>query len=283
MNMSKKIKLPLLMGVVNVTPDSFSDGGKYTQTRTAVTHALKLISQGASIIDIGGESSRPGAKPVPALKELQRVVPVIKSLVKRRNAESQISRQSPWQISIDTYKPEVAAIALELGVDIVNDISGLRDPLMRKIIAKTHCEVVLMHMLGEPGTMQKNPRYNDVVTDIIYYFKRQIQTAKKDGIAPTQIILDPGIGFGKTVAHNIEILRNIKKIKQAFPKHHLLIGASRKSFIGKLTNVAGANDRLPGTLAAHLFAAHQGADILRVHDVIEHAQALTMFRTLFQK
>lgn len=259
------------MGIVNVTPDSFSDGGKYTHNRTAVAHAVQLISEGASIIDIGGESSRPGAKPVSVVKELQRVVPVIKALGKKKLGST--------LLSIDTYKPEVAAIALELGADIVNDISGLRDPLMRKVIAKKQCRVVLMHMLGEPGTMQKNPRYTNVLTDITHYFKQQIRLAKQDGIAPAHIILDPGIGFGKTVAHNVEILRNIKKIKQAFPKHQLLIGASRKSFIEKLAG-GDTDNRLAGTLAVHLFAAQQGADILRVHDVAEHAQALALHNTL---
>lgn len=276
------------MGIVNVTPDSFSDGGKFTNTRLAVKHAEEMIQAGATIIDIGGESSRPGAKAITVLEELRRVVPVIKALVKRKR----LVTLPLWRISIDTYKPEVAAIALELGVDIVNDISGLRDPLMRKVVTQAQCPVVLMHMpayakategkLGTPQNIHKSiPQYKNVVEDIITYFKQQIQLAKTDGIKTTNIILDPGIGFGKTVQHNLEILQNLKNIKQAFPKHTILIGASRKSFIGKLTKVETAvEDRLPGTLAVHLWAAQHGADILRVHDVAEHAQALSMQHVL---
>lgn len=259
---------PILMGILNVTPDSFSDGGKFIHTRHAIKHAEAMISAGATIIDVGGESSRPGAKAISIVEELQRVVPVIKALVKK---------QRTWKISIDTYKPEVAAIALALGVDIVNDISGLRDPLMRQVVAQAQCPVVVMHMLGTPGTMQKHPRYKNIVADIISFFKIQIDVVKGSGIKPSNIILDPGIGFGKTVQHNLEILQNLKKIKRAFPKHQLLIGASRKSFIGKLTGTEiKTDDRLAGTLAVHLWAAEQGADILRVHDVAEHAQALTI-------
>lgn len=279
--MLKKTKSPILMGILNVTPDSFSDGGKFINTRSAVKQAEAMISAGATIIDIGGESSRPGAKTISVVQELQRVVPVVKALVKRRDARSHVSTPSPWKISIDTYKPEVAAIALTLGVDIVNDISGLRDPLMRQVVAKTQCQVVVMHMLGTPGTMQKHPRYKNVVAEIINFFKHQIQLAKQSGIIQKNIILDPGIGFGKTVEHNLEILQNLKKIKRAFPKYQLLVGGSRKSFIEKITGTeTQTNDRLAGTLAVHLWAAQQGADILRVHDVAEHAQALTMQRVL---
>jgi dihydropteroate synthase len=291
--MLKKNESPLLMGILNVTPDSFSDGGKFTNTRNAVKHAEQMVKDGATIIDIGGESSRPGAKTISVVEELQRVVPVIKALVKRKNLVT--------RISIDTYKPEVAAIALGLGVDIVNDISGLRGPLMRKVVAQAECPVVLMHMpsyakppkaslaqggatvgkLGAPHNVHTSiPHYKNVVNDIILYFRQQIRLATNDGIKTNNIILDPGIGFGKTIDHNLEILRNIKKIKQAFPKHQLLIGASRKSFIGKLTNTPKAADRLAGTLAVHLAAANDGADILRVHDVAEHIQALRIQQSL---
>lgn len=272
--MLKKTNSPILMGILNVTPDSFSDGGHFTNTRSAVKHAEAMISAGATIIDIGGESSRPGAKAISVVQELQRVVPVIKALVKKPRT---------WKISIDTYKPEVAAIALALGVDMVNDISGLRDPLMRKVVAQAQCPVILMHMSGTPGTMQKHPRYKNVVAEIITFFKKQIDLAKRSGIKPSNIILDPGIGFGKTVQHNLKILRNLKKIKRAFPKHQLLIGASRKSFIGKLTGTeTKADNRLAGTLAVHLWAAQQGANILRVHDVAEHMQALMLQRSLIK-
>ncbi|MDP3970084.1 MAG: dihydropteroate synthase [bacterium] len=268
----KKIQTnsPLIMGILNVTPDSFSDGGKFTSTQAAVKQALTMIKQGAMIIDIGGESSRPGAKPVNVALELSRIVPVIKSLRKK----------SDILISIDTYKPEVAAVALQIGANIVNDISGLRDPLMIKVIATENCPVVLMHMQGTPGDMQKNPRYKNVVKDISKFFKKQINFAKKAGIDPTQIILDPGIGFGKTLQHNLDILDNIDAFKKTFPNHLLLVGASRKSFIQKISGTDTA-DRLPGTLASHFLALQQGADILRVHDVAEHNQLIKMHQAIY--
>lgn len=262
---------PTIMGIVNATPDSFSDGGTFTTPAQAIQHATYMQKSGAIIVDIGGESSRPGAKPVTLLEELRRVTPIIQGITKIK---------SHPLISIDTYKPEVAATALRLGAHMVNDISGLRDPLMRKVIAREQCPVVLMHKQGTPGTMQKQPRYKDVVNDIIAYFKHQITQAKKSGIAQDQIILDPGIGFGKTVQHNLELLQRLPEFKKAFPKHLLLIGASRKSFIGKLTNTENPKDRLPGTLATHLFAVQQGSDILRVHDVSEHVQMLAIHEQL---
>lgn len=253
---------PVLMGVLNVTPDSFSDGGRHFNPTIAIKQAKLMVKQGAFIIDVGGESSRPGSKPVSITEELRRVVPVIKTLSKQ------------VLISIDTYKPAVAAVALKLGAKIVNDISGLRDPLMRKVVAQEQCPVILMHMLGEPSQMQNRPRYKDVVQDIKQFFRDQINLATTSGINRKQIIIDPGIGFGKTVHHNFEILNNIKSFTTL--NLPILIGASRKSFIGKLTGAA-VEDRLPGTLAAHLRAVQQGADILRVHDVAEHQQALRVF------
>ncbi len=259
-----------LMGILNITPDSFSDGGQFFG-RDAInrvsTTVKNMIVAGASIIDIGGESSRPGAEPVSVAEELQRVVPIFKKIsVKTQNLAS---------LSIDTYKPEVAAQAIKLGAKIINDISGLQNPAMRQIAARTKCKVVIMHMLGEPRNMQAQPHYKNVVQDIIAFFKKQIQLAVADGINRKNIIIDPGIGFGKTVEHNLIILRNLKKFKQAFPDLPLLIGASRKSFIGKLTG-AEVQNRLPGTLALHLYAAQHGTDILRVHDVAEHQQALQL-------
>lgn len=266
-SVAPSVQSVILMGILNLTPDSFSDGDNYRTTTSAVNAALRMIAEGASIIDIGGESSRPGAKPVSQALELKRVIPVITALRKKTKA----------LISIDTYKPAVAAAALTAGANWVNDIRGLRDPEIRRVVAEWQCPVVLMHMLGEPQTMQQKPHYTNVVDDIIKYFQHQIKLAKHDGIKPNNIILDPGIGFGKTVQHNLDIIKHLGEFKKAFPNNHILIGASRKSFIGKLTEAEVA-DRLPGTLAAHLIAVQNGATILRVHDVAAHTQALTLFR-----
>lgn len=256
-----------LVGILNVTPDSFSDGGKWISTQQAVAHGLRLVNEGASVIDIGGESSRPGAKPVSVQQELARVLPVIKAL----------RTKSRIPISIDTYKPAVAQPALAAGATWVNDITGLRNPAMRKLVAQTQCTVVIMHMLGTPQTMQRQPRYHDVVKDIKQFFIQQIQLALADGIKKKNIILDPGIGFGKTVNHNLEILRRFNELVEACHGMPLLVGASRKSFIGKLTGAA-VQDRLPGTLAAHAVAVKNGASWLRVHDVAAHRQYLTISR-----
>ena len=263
------------MGILNVTPDSFSDGGKFfgrDALQCVSTTVKNMAVAGADIIDIGGESSRPGSEPVSVTEELNRVVPVLKALHRKNTIYRVLT-------SIDTYKPEVAAAAINLCAKMINDISGLRNPLMRKIAAKTKCQVVIMHMLGEPHNMQKQPRYKNVVLDIIKFFQQQIKLAEQAGVKRKNIIIDPGIGFGKTVNHNLEILRNLNKFKQAFPDLSLLIGASRKSFIGKLTGAA-VNNRLPGTLAVHLYAAQHGADILRVHDVTEHRQALFILQKI---
>lgn len=256
-----------LMGIVNVTPDSFSDGGKFTNLKTAIAHGLQLAKEGASVLDIGGESSRPGAIPVSLQHELKRVIPVIIGLHKKTKIP----------LSIDTYKPEVAAQAIAAGATWVNDITGLRNPAMRELIAKSKATIVLMHMLGEPQTMQQQPRYKNVISDIQKFFRQQIKLALAAGIQPNKIILDPGIGFGKTVEHNLMILNHI----EAFTKlgYPVLVGASRKSFIGKLTGAEVA-DRLPGTLAAHAMAVTHGATWLRVHDVAAHQQFLTLNRKL---
>lgn len=252
-----------LMGILNVTPDSFSDGGKFVSIRAAVQQALRMVDDGAAVIDIGGESSRPGAHPVSVVEELRRVIPIIKSLRKK----------SAIPISIDTYKPEVAEQALQAGANWVNDITGLRNPEMRKIVAEYTNQVVIMHMSGEPQTMQRQPRYHDIIQDIKRFFQKQIDAALKSGVSKKNILLDPGIGFGKTVAHNLAILRRLHEFKKlGYP---LLIGASRKSFIGKLTGADVAH-RLPGTLAAHAIAVANGATWLRVHDVAEHRQFFTL-------
>ncbi len=252
-----------LLGILNVTPDSFSDGGLFLSPAAAVRQALRLIAEGADAIDIGGESSRPGAKPVPAAEELRRVIPVIKALRKK-------TRQP---ISIDTYKPMVAAAALAAGANVINDITGLRDPAMLKLVARARCQVILMHMQGLPGTMQRRPHYHDVVQDISKFFHKQLTAAERAGVKRSRIILDTGIGFGKTVQHNLTILKRLNEFKLfGLP---IMIGASRKSFIGKLTSVP-TNQRLAGTLAAHLIAVQNGASWLRVHDVSAHRQALTI-------
>lgn len=256
-----------LMGILNVTPDSFSDGGHYRNTTAAVQHALQMVQDGASVIDVGGESSRPGAKPVLVREELKRVLPVIKA----------IRKKSRIPISIDTYKPEVAEVALEAGASWVNDITGLQNPDIRRIVAKYRCRVVIMHMLGQPQTMQLQPHYHDVIREINQFFQTQILLARRAGIQKKNIILDPGIGFGKTVAHNLAILHRLPEFKKlGYP---ILVGASRKSFIGKLTGADVAH-RLPGTLAAHAIAVANGAAWLRVHDVAEHVQYLTIHRKL---
>ncbi|MBI2415457.1 MAG: dihydropteroate synthase [Candidatus Kerfeldbacteria bacterium] len=255
--------LPQLMAILNVTPDSFSDGGRYRTVKQAVCQAKHFISEGANLIDIGGESSRPGAQPVSVVEELRRVIPIIE----------QIRNFSDIPLSIDTYKPVVAAVALRYGVNMVNDITGLRDPLMRQVVAQAHCQVVIMHMQGRPGTMLRQPRYNNVVLDIKKFFQQQVRLAQQAGIKKNDIILDPGIGFGKTVKHNLEILKNLQQFSSL--RLPLLIGASRKSFIGKLTG-ADVQDRLAGTLAAHWLAVHNDASIVRVHDVAAHKQFFTI-------
>ena len=255
---------PLIMGVLNVTPDSFSDGGQFVEVDEAVSHAKQMIIQGADIIDIGGESSRPGSDPVSVDEELQRVIPVIEKLL-----------ELSIPISIDTYKPEVAQECLSRGVHILNDIEGLRNQDMVTVAAKYDVPVIVMHMLGKPKTMQHNIEYSDVIEDIYTFFEKQIAIAKGAGIS--ELILDPGIGFGKTVDHNLQIIKNLDGFKSlGYP---LLVGASRKSFIGKLTG-ANVQDRLSGTIVSNIFALQNGASILRVHDVKECKQAIQLFEAI---
>jgi dihydropteroate synthase len=257
-------KRTLIMGVVNVTPDSFSDGGLYADPERAIAHALALAEEGADIIDIGGESTRPGAAPVPVEVELERVIPVIKGL----------SKEVKLPISIDTYKAAVAEAALEAGAAMVNDISALRfDPRMSEVLRGCEAPVVLMHMQGEPRTMQENPRYDDVVGEVGAFLRERVAAAVEAGIAPERLILDPGIGFGKTVAHNLEILRRLDELKAL--GRPILIGPSRKSFIGQLSG-APVGERLPGTIAAVVLGIARGADIVRVHDVRAVKQAVIL-------
>ena len=257
----------LVMGILNVTPDSFFDGGKFFRLESALEHARRLIREGADIIDIGGESSRPGAQPIPEEEELRRVIPVIRAL----------RQESSVPISIDTYKASVAEAALEAGANIVNDISALRfDGRMVEVVARAGVPVVLMHMRGEPRTMQQNPVYTDVVREIKEFFAERIAFARAHGIE--QILIDPGIGFGKTVAHNLEILRRLGEFRELGCP--ILIGVSRKSFIGRLCgteeNPLPPSERLEGTIASNVIAVLNGAQIVRVHDVAAHKRALAI-------
>jgi len=253
----------LIMGVLNVTPDSFSDGGQHASTAAAVEAARQMIADGADVVDIGGESTRPATfhdnQPLDPTEEIARVVPVIQALRTEFRA---------IPISIDTYKADVAAAALDAGATIVNDISGLTfDPSMARLVAERRCPVVLMHILGKPRDIPSKPTYVDVVQSIVQFFQPQINVAHNAGIDDDQIILDPGIGFGKTAEHNLEILRRLKEIvEMGYP---ILVGASRKRFIGKILGIDDPRDRVEGTAATVALSIAAGASIVRVHDVKE--------------
>jgi len=251
------------MGVVNVTPDSFSDGGLYLDPEAAIAHGEELVAAGAEILDIGGESTRPGAEEVPTEEELRRVEPVIAGLAGGEAA-----------ISIDTSKRAVAAAALDAGAEIVNDVTALRgDPEMAALCAERGATVVLMHMLGTPRTMQREPRYDDVVEDVKAFLAGRLETATAAGIAEERIWLDPGIGFGKTAEHNLELLRRLGELRDL--GRPLVVGTSRKSFIGRVDG-SEAGERLGGTIASSVLAAAEGADVLRVHDVAAIGQAMAV-------
>jgi dihydropteroate synthase len=246
------------MGVLNVTPDSFSDGSLYFNKDKAVQHALKLVEDGADIIDIGGESTRPGSEPISAEEEIRRTVPVIKA----------ISKEIKTPISIDTYKSEVAMRALDAGASIVNDISGLRfDPEMPKVVAKYGVPAIIMHIKGRPKDMQQNPVYEALIPEIMDYLRISIRLANKFGIPDNKIIIDPGIGFGKTFEHNLEIIKNLKEF--TILGKPVAIGVSRKAFIGKILGDVPPSERLEGTSAAVAISIFNGANIIRVHDVKE--------------
>lgn len=252
-----------LMGVVNVTPDSFSDGGLYLDPEAAIAHGRELAAAGAEVLDVGGESTRPGAEAVAAEEERRRVVPVIEGL---RGLEA--------RISVDTSKAPVAAAALDAGAEIVNDVTALRgDPEMAALCAERGCGVVLMHMLGTPRTMQDDPRYGDVVAEVKAFLAERLEAAVAAGIPEEGIWLDPGIGFGKTLAHNTELLRRLGELREL--GRPLAVGTSRKSFIGRLDG-SSASERLGGTIASSVLAAANGAEVLRVHDVAEMRQALAV-------
>jgi dihydropteroate synthase len=273
------------MGIVNVTPDSFSDGGRFLAPDAAIAHGRELARNGADILDVGGESTRPGAEPVDATEELRRVLGVIEGLA---------AAQTGAQISIDTSKSSVARAAIQAGASLVNDVSAFRaDPAMAGLVADSGAECCLMHMRGEPRTMQRDPRYEDVVDEVKAFLEERLRFAVREGVGEERVLLDPGIGFGKTVAHNLELLGRLDELLSL--GRPLLIGTSRKSFLGVLAARApragevlgvgeapgaaeapGAGERLAGTIASNVLAFERGASVLRVHDVAPVRQALAV-------
>ena len=258
----------VVMGILNLTLDSFSDGGRFFDPELAVAHALKMEDEGAEIIDIGGESTRPGAAPVPEAEELARVVPVIERLVGRLQAV----------ISIDTSKAAVAKAAVEAGAGIINDISALGgDPDMPRVAAESGAGVILMHMQGTPRTMQVAPHYDDVVAEVRDFFRQSAALALRSGIDPLRIAFDPGIGFGKTVDHNVMLLRHLKALRlPEMPDRPMVLGVSRKTFLGKLLDDMAFEQRFWPTVALTSLGRELGADVFRVHDVKANAEALRM-------
>lgn len=259
---------PNVMGIINVTPDSFSDGGHFTGIDSAVSHALKLIEDGADVLDIGGESTRPNATPVPLAEELQRVIPVIDALV---------SKNVPVPISIDTYKPAVMKAAIEAGASIVNDVRALLEPTALQIVAQSDVGVCLMHMQGTPQTMQEHPQYINVVTEVKEFLRERRDACLAAGIAQDRILLDPGFGFGKTRAHNITLAKSLADLLDL--DCSLLVGLSRKSVLGQVTG-NDVDTRLYASIAAAVISAMQGAHMLRVHDVKATVEALKVVAAL---
>ena len=266
--LSKK-KQSLIMGILNITPDSFSDGGDFFEKNIAIDRALEMVEQGADIIDIGGESTRPFSDSVSLKEEISRVIPVIEGICK----------ESDVCISIDTTKSKVASEALEAGASVINDISAMEiDSLMVDVALKFNCPIVLMHMKGIPKNMQDNPQYQSLISDIKEYLLARIDFVVSKGIDRNKIIIDPGIGFGKTVENNFEIINNLDQfVKMNFP---VLLGASRKSFIGVSLNLP-ENDRLEGSIAANIIGLQKGAKIFRVHDVVETNRAMVIANKIF--
>jgi dihydropteroate synthase len=259
---------PLIMGIVNVTPDSFSDGGSFLEQQAAVDHALKLVEDGADILDIGGESTRPGAEPVSATEEIRRVVGVI----------AEVRQHTDRLISIDTTKSQVAREALAAGADIVNDISGLTfDPEIVNVCAASDCGVICMHILGTPQTMQADPHYDNVVSDVRSFLSDRLDALEQAGIARQRVVTDPGIGFGKTAQHNVELLSNIATLRDL--GRPVLIGHSRKRFLAKVLG-RPVEERTFGTIGVAIAVASQGADMIRVHDVRETRDALLAWHAI---
>jgi dihydropteroate synthase len=263
-------KRTLIMGIVNVTPDSFSDGGQFHDSENAIEHGIELVSEGADILDVGGESTRPGSEAVSQEDELNRVIPVIEGLAKEVDVP----------ISIDTCKGEVAEYAIKAGAVIVNDISAMRnDPKIAEFASKNKTPIILMHMQGTPKNMQMNPVYEDVMGEIAQFLKERVDFAQSKGILKDRIIVDPGIGFGKTKEHNFQIIRNLKELKVL--GQPILMGTSRKSFIGKTLDL-DVDDRLEGSLATVTMSIMNGADIVRVHDVLGSKRAVQMTDAIYK-
>ena len=257
---------PTIMGVINVTPDSFSDGGQYVEADAAIAHGVRLAGEGAAILDVGGESTRPGAEPVTEDEELARVLPVVEGLA---------SPDAGYEISIDTAKAAVAESALDAGASIVNDVTAFRQaPELAGLVAERRAGCCLMHMLGEPRTMQQDPRYDDVVSEVKAFLEERLAFAISQGVDEDSVWLDPGIGFGKTVEHNLELLRRLDELVAL--GRPVVIGTSRKSFLGKLTGGRAESERLPGTIATSVLAFERGASVFRVHDVAQVADALAV-------
>jgi dihydropteroate synthase len=252
----------LVMGVLNVTPDSFSDGGRFLHHEAAVARGVAMAQEGAAILDVGGESTRPGSEAVTVEEELGRVVPVIKRL----------AAEVDMPISIDTRKPEVARAALDAGAVVVNDVSGAREPGMVEVVAASGAGLVLMHMLGEPRTMQVEPRYEDVVREVRAYLAERIDAAESAGVRRERVAIDPGLGFGKTYEHNLELMRNVDAFLDLGVA--VVVGPSRKSFIGTALGDAPVGERLEGTIGAAAWMAGRGAHVVRVHDVAPVVRAL---------
>jgi dihydropteroate synthase len=253
------------MGVLNITPDSFSDGGEFFGAEPAVAHAEKMFDEGAQVIDVGGESTRPGSDPVNLEEELSRVLPVIRGILSVRPAAI---------VSIDTYRSSTAEAALDTGARVVNDVTALGDPKMAGLVAERGCPIVLMHMLGEPKSMQQDPRYEDVVREVRDFLAERAEHALRAGVEPENVILDPGIGFGKSLEHNLKLLNRLDSLVElGFP---VLVGVSRKSFLGKITGSDDTKDRLFGTVAANVLAYERGASLFRVHDVRANGEALAV-------
>jgi dihydropteroate synthase len=262
----------LVMGIVNVTPDSFSDGGELADAYDAERFAAQLLDEGADLVDVGGESTRPGSDPVPVEEELRRVIPVIER-VRAARVDA--------VISVDTRRPEVASEALRAGAQVVNDVTGGRDPRLLEVTRDAGAGLVLMHMLGEPKTMQDDPRYDDVVVEVHEYLRERVEAAVFAGVAAEALAVDPGIGFGKNLEHNLALLRSLEDFTDLDAA--LMVGVSRKRFLGALTGVERAKDRLEGSLAAATWAAAHGADVVRVHDVLATRRALAVVDALVRE
>ena len=263
---------PILIGILNVTPDSFSDGGDFLDPEKAAERAATMLDEGAQIIDVGGESTRPGSDPVSPDEELNRVLPGIQGILEGHPGAI---------ISVDTYRASTARAALEAGAGIINDVTALRgDPEMVGVVADAECPVILMHMLGEPKTMQKDPHYDDVVREVRDFLAERVVHAEKAGVAPDKIILDPGVGFGKTLEHNLALLENLDAIAElGYP---VLVGASRKRFIGSIISAEEAKNRVAGTVATSVLAYERGATLFRVHDIRANREGLDVAEAILR-